>query len=199
MRDATDSTLRIETLRKHGLTSVGAIYLASELQLERISGITNESAIELKTIAAQMFDAVSNSVAYGINVDNLTAADLNLIENLQGLDLVRSKFRGQHEKVKPIAASLKESIALTKPLKSRLRWLITNSEKKQRALGAIERIAYLMSEPTTAILAGYAQGALQAYENSRPDPADARAVIEILGKADIGRTCPFLQLMCLLP
>ena len=77
MRDATDSTLRIETLRKYGITSVASVYHASESQLERISGITGETAKELKSIADRMYEAIAESVTYGIKIDDLTVADLN--------------------------------------------------------------------------------------------------------------------------
>ena len=54
MKDATDATLRIETLRKYGMTSVASIYHASQSQLARISGISDEGAAELKQVADAM-------------------------------------------------------------------------------------------------------------------------------------------------
>ncbi|MBU3735073.1 MAG: hypothetical protein FGM60_05670, partial [Candidatus Planktophila sp.] len=69
MRDATDSSLRIETLRKFGITSVAAVYHASESQLERISGISADTARELKLIADRMYEAIAESITYGIKVD----------------------------------------------------------------------------------------------------------------------------------
>ena len=171
MKDATDATLRIETLRKFGLTSVASIYHSTESQLSRISGISQESAHELKFIAEQMFNAVSDSIAYGIKVESLTVDDLNLLENVQGLESIRSKLRGNHSKIRPLANSLKESITATKPLKSRLRWLLAGSEKRNKAMDAISNIAFVLGEPTTGLLVNLANDALNAYERSIPDPA----------------------------
>jgi hypothetical protein len=46
MKDGSDASLRIETLRKFGITNVASVYHSSENQLERISGITRDSAKE---------------------------------------------------------------------------------------------------------------------------------------------------------
>jgi superfamily II DNA or RNA helicase len=171
MKDASDSSLRIETLRKFGITSVASVYHSSENQLERISGITRDSAKEIKFIADQMYNAVAESISYGIKVDSLTVDDLNLLENVQGLESIRSRLRGNHTKIRPLVNDIKASLGATKPLQSRFYWLIAGSEKRARAMNAISNIAFVLGEPTTGMLIGLANDALNNYENSRPDSA----------------------------
>ena len=171
MKDASDASLRIETLRKFGITNVASVYHSSENQLERISGITRDSAREIKFIADQMFNALAESISYGINVDSLTVDDLNLLENVQGLESIRSRLRGNHTKIRPLVNDLKASLGATKPLQSRLFWLIAGAEKRDRAMNAISNIAFVLGEPTTGMLVGLANDALNNYENSRPNPA----------------------------
>jgi SNF2 family DNA or RNA helicase len=192
MRDATDSSLRIETLRKFGITSVASVYHASESQLERISGISADTAKELKLIADRMYEAIAESITYGIKVDDLTVSDLNLLENVQGLEGIRSKLRGNHTKLRPLADSLKNSISDTKPLGSKIIWFFSGSEKRQRALDAITNIAFVLGEPTTGLLASLANDALNYAESKKPDPAiedfkkrssDYYAVLEDIGGA----------------
>jgi SNF2 family DNA or RNA helicase len=171
MKDATDTSLRIETLRKFGMTSVAGIYHSSEVQLERISGISRDAARELKFIADQMYEAVSESISYGINVDSLTVDDLNLLENVQGLEGIRSRLRGNHAKIRPLINSLNVSLNAAKPFKSRFNWLLAGAEKRTKALDAISNIALVLGEPTTGLLVGLANDALNHYENSKPNPA----------------------------
>ena len=171
MKDATDASLRIETLRKFGFTSVASVYHAPESQLERISGISESAAKELKFIADQMFEAISQSISYGVKIDSLTVDDLNLLENVQGLEAIRSKLRGNHTKIRPVTNSLKESLTATKPLQSRLRWVLAGSEKRNKALNAISNIAFVIGEPTTGVLVTLANDALNYYENSQNKPA----------------------------
>lgn len=171
MKDASDASLRIETLRKFGITNVASVYHSSESQLERISGITRDSAKEIKFIADQMFNAIAESISYGIKVDSLTVDDLNLLENVQGLESIRSRLRGNHTKIRPLVNDLKTSLGATKPLQSRLFWLIAGAEKRDRAMNAISNIAFVLGEPTTGMLVGLANDALNNYENSRPNPA----------------------------
>ena len=190
MKDATDKTVRVETLRKFGITSVSAVYLASQSQLERISGISAESAIELKYIADQMFAAVSESITYGLKVDSLTADDLGLLEKVQDLEAVRSQLRGNQAKLQPIADGIKQSINSTKPLKSRFRWVLAGKAKRNKALNAISEIALYMGDPTTMVLSQLAKQAFDKFEEAQQTEAfkdfknrasDYYAVLEDVG------------------
>ena len=83
----------METLPKYGFENVASIYNSSAIQLERIPGITLSAAQSLKALADQMYQAVAQSISYGIDIDELTRADSELIENLQGLDYLRAEMR----------------------------------------------------------------------------------------------------------
>ena len=190
MKDATDKTVRVETLRKFGITSVSAVYLANQSQLERISGISAESAIELKYIADQMFAAVSESITYGLKIDSLTADDLGLLEKVQDLEAVRSQLRGNQAKLQPIADGIKQSINSTKPLKSRFRWVLAGKAKRNKALNAISEIALYMGDPTTMVLSQLAKQAFDKFEEAQQTEAfkdfknrasDYYAVLEDVG------------------
>jgi SNF2 family DNA or RNA helicase len=133
LKDATEETVRIETLRKYGFQNVASIYNSSAIQLERIPGITLSAAQSLKALADQMYQAVAQSISYGIDIDDLTRADTELIENLQGLDYLRAATKNSTSKMKPIAQTLRNSLSQTQPLNSRFRWFFTGSEKKERA------------------------------------------------------------------
>jgi SNF2 family DNA or RNA helicase len=172
LKDATEETVRIETLRKYGFENVASIYNSSAIQLERIPGITLSAAQSLKALADQMYQAVAQSISYGIDIDDLTKADSDLIENLQGLDYLRASTKNSTSKMKPIAQTLRSSLTQTQPLNSRFRWFFTGSEKKERALNALQEITYLVGEPTTIALVEAARVGLDALEKRSPQPVE---------------------------
>jgi SNF2 family DNA or RNA helicase len=172
LKDATEETVRIETLRKYGFENVASIYNSSAIQLERIPGITLTSAQSLKALADQMYNAVAQSISYGIDIDDLTRADSDLIQNLQGLDYLRASTKNSTSKMKPIAQTLRNSLTQTQPLKSRFRWFFTGSEKKEKALGALQEISYLLGEPTTIALVEAARLGLDALEKRSAQPVE---------------------------
>lgn len=172
LKDATDETVRVETLRKYGFTNVAAIYNSSATSLEKIPGISESAAITLKLLAEQMYEAIAQSIAYGINIDELTSTDTELLTSLQGLDQIRSATRNSITKMAPVVEKIKGSLAQTKPLKSRLRWLFTSSEKKENALEALENISYIIGEPTTIMLVQAARTGLDVLNRNAPDPAN---------------------------
>jgi SNF2 family DNA or RNA helicase len=172
LKDATEETVRIETLRKYGFQNVASIYNSSAIQLERIPGITLIAAQSLKALADQMYQAVAQSISYGIDIDDLTRADTELIENLQGLDYLRAATKNSTSKMKPIAQTLRDSLSQTQPLNSRFRWFFTGSEKKERALNALQEITYLVGEPTTIALVEAARYGLDALEKRSPQPVE---------------------------
>lgn len=172
LKDATEETVRIETLRKYGFQNVASIYNSSAIQLERIPGITLSAAQSLKVLADQMYQAVAQSISYGIDIDDLTRADTELIENLQGLDYLRAATKNSTSKMKPIAQTLRNSLSQIRPLNSRFRWFFTGSEKKELALDALQEIAYLVGEPTTISLVEAARFGLDALEKRSPQPVE---------------------------
>ena len=172
LKDATEETVRIETLRKYGFQNVASIYNSSAIQLERIPGITLSAAQSLKALADQMYQAVAQSITYGIDIDDLTKADNELIANLQGLDHLRAATKNSTSKMKPIAQSLRNSLTHTQPLNSRFRWFFTGSEKKERALSALQEISYLVGEPTTIALVEAARYGLDALEKRSGQPVE---------------------------
>ena len=172
LKDATEETVRIETLRKYGFQNVASIYNSSAIQLERIPGITLTAAQSLKALADQMYQAVAQSISYGIDIDDLTREDNELIENLQGLETLRVATKNSTSKMQPIASAIRSSLPETKPLTSRFRWLFTSSEKKERALNALQQITYLVGEPTTIALVASARYGMNALENRSPQPVE---------------------------
>jgi SNF2 family DNA or RNA helicase len=172
LKDATDETVRIETLRKYGFLNVASIYNSSAIQLERIPGITLPAAQSLKALADQMYQAVAQSISYGIDINDLTRADKDLIENLQGLDYLRSATKNSTSKMKPISQALQSSLTNTQPLNSRFRWFFTGSEKKSRAINALQEISYLLGDPATIALVEVARAGLDALEKRSPQPVE---------------------------
>jgi SNF2 family DNA or RNA helicase len=172
LKDATEESVRIETLRKYGFQNVASIYNSSAIQLERIPGITLTAAQSLKSLADEMYQAVAQSITYGIDIDELTSDDRNLIENLQGLESLKTATKNSTNKMLPIAEAIRKSLPETRPLNSRLRWLITSSAKKERALEALQQVSYLAGDPTTIALVEAARLGLRALENRSPQPVE---------------------------
>jgi SNF2 family DNA or RNA helicase len=172
LNDATEETVRVETLRKYGYQTVASVYNSSAIQLEKIPGITLTSAQSLKALADQMYVAVAQSISYGFDLEDLSSADKELIGNLQGLDHLRTATKNSTSKMKPIAQNIKNSLPHTQPLKSRFRWLITSSTKKERALEALEQISYLIGDPLTITVIQAARMGLDTLEKKSDPPVE---------------------------
>ena len=170
MKDATNVSLRIETLRKYGMTSVASIYHASQSQLTRINGISDEGAGQLKRIADAMYDALAESVSYGVDIETLSFDDVNLLENVKGINSIRSEMRGEQQKVRPLVDELKRSLDSTQPLKSRFRWIVAGREKREAALDAVAFIGSVLGAPATIGLVEMAHADINKYENSLAEP-----------------------------
>lgn len=164
LRDATEETIRVETLRKYGHNNIASIYHSSAQQLERIPGITGESAREIKAIADAMYTAIQQSISYGVDIKDLSPEDIDVITNLQALDTIRSSTRGATGKMKSLAETLNTALAKTTPLNSRVRWLFTNSDNKQNALDALSTIATVIGDPITVTLIETARQGLGALD-----------------------------------
>ena len=165
LREISDSSIRIETLRKYGLTTVASVYLATISQLERLSGITQSSAEEMKELAEELFDAASEAANFKFNVDSPSQEDLTLLENLKSLEAVRSPLRGNRENISPVVNELQKHMSATAPLSSRFRWLFAGSNSRASALREIESLNTLLSIASTAELVQKAATALNTQQS----------------------------------
>lgn len=172
LKDATEETVRTETLRKYGFENIASIYNSSAIALERIPGITLDAAQKLKALADQMYQAVAQSISYGIDLDELTRADTELIENLQGLDYLRASTKNSANKMAPVAEKIRKSLSQTQPLNSRFKWFFTSSDRKEIALEALSEITYLVGEPTTIALVEAARMGMDALEKRSAQPVE---------------------------
>jgi SNF2 family DNA or RNA helicase len=172
LKDATEETVRTETLRKYGFENVASIYNSSAIALERIPGITLDAAQKLKALADQMYQAVAQSISYGIDLDDLTRADTELIENLQGLDYLRASTKNSANKMAPVAEKIRKSLSQTQSLNSRFKWFFTSSDRKEMALEALSEITYLVGEPTTIALVEAARMGMDALEKRSAQPVE---------------------------
>lgn len=172
LKDATEETVRTETLRKYGFENVASIYNSSAIALERIPGITLDAAQKLKALADQMYQAVAQSISYGIDLDELTRSDTELIENLQGLDYLRASTRNSANKMAPVAEKIRKSLSQTQPLNSRFKWFFTSSDRKEMALEALSEVTYLVGEPTTIALVEAARIGMDALEKRSAQPVE---------------------------
>jgi hypothetical protein len=92
LKDASEESVRIETLRKYGFSNVASIYNSSAIQLERLPGITLESAQLLKSLADQIYQAVDQSISYGIDIDDLEVDEAKKAKREQ-VKTLRSKLK----------------------------------------------------------------------------------------------------------
>jgi SNF2 family DNA or RNA helicase len=172
LRDASDSPIRVETLKRYGLTNMASIYRATHAQLSALSGISDDAATLIKEIADDMFTAISKSTPYGMKAESLSSDDLDIVTSLHNLANIRQATRGRSSKMAPVAAELKSEIALTNPLNSRLRWAFSGKVKKARAMEAVAKLQSLTQSPATQELAESARSGLRVT-SIKQDPEEA--------------------------
>lgn len=161
LRDASETPIRVETLKRYGLTNMAAIHRASIVQLESISGISDEAAHLIKDLSQDFFDAISQSISYGMKADSLTSDDLEIITNLHNLQQIREATRGRSAKMAPVAKELQANIAKASPITSKFRWFFTGENKKRSALEALSHLREMTEDSKTLELAAAAKSALR--------------------------------------
>jgi len=172
LRDASDTTIRVETLKRYGLTNMAAIYRASLSQLRSINGISDDAAKLIKELSQDIFEAISQSISYGMKADSLTSDDLEIITSLHNLQNIRQATRGKSTKMAPVADELRSNIAKASPINSRLRWFFTSQEKKNDALEALSKLNEITQDSNTKELAKSAISALRVVPIDQ-DPESA--------------------------
>ena len=170
LKEASESSIRIETLRKFGFTNVASIYNSSVKQLEQVPGISLASAEKIKALADQMYLVIAASTLNKFDIENLDSDDKQLLEKIQQIEILQQSLKAPLENVQPVVENLTNSLKKSEILKSRIKWIFTPSKKRRIVLEAIEQIVYAVGEPTTIMFVEGARIALDKLERTKSDP-----------------------------
>jgi ERCC4-type nuclease len=90
LRDATETIIKIEYLRRSGFENMRQIYEASASRIASVNGISPEVAREIKEIAESMRVAIAETVETVISPELASDSEIELVRALDELGLVNS-------------------------------------------------------------------------------------------------------------
>lgn len=170
LKEASESSIRIETLRKFGFTNVASVYNSSLKQLEKIPGISLESAEQIKTLADQIYLAAASATLNKFDIEDLDDDEVRLLDKIQRVEVLQSTLKQPVEKLRPLVGQLTDSLIASAKANSRIGWLFTPSRKKEIVLEAIEQMTLILGDPVSMLVVEGARKGIHALEQEKPDP-----------------------------
>lgn len=199
LRDASDESIRIETLKKSGIQNLADIQNRSVSVLANINGISPDAARHIKSLTDRMAAAISQTISLGIDINNVGYSQINLLQSIKNLEDLQNEVRTLGSASQAFATNLSEQIAKALPYQSRLKWLFTPRVQKELAKSASAKIV----EAINSEVAAKVDNASKAIRNKLSTPpsdtnvtvADFKArassyyaIIEDVSGTDSGKT-----------
>lgn len=150
LKDVTEGRLRLGALGPAGYSTVGQVLDARPYTLQQIPGIGAQTANQAIAAARQIADAVAEHVAVRIDAD--AAGDPHttaLVTALNRLVNAGPDIPKAVETAERIAAGLVPLLAAARPVRNRLRMLLTGKLRRQQALDAVQQIDTLLADAAT--------------------------------------------------
>ncbi|MDX3249464.1 SNF2-related protein, partial [Streptomyces sp. ME18-1-4] len=154
LQDVTEGRLRLGSVEKSGLRTVGSVLEAGPYRLRQIPGVGQRTVDQMLAAARRLSEAVHETVAVHIDVDRPEPSTTALVMALHVLVEAGPDARRAVDKAAVLSKRLGPLLADARPATGRIRMLLTGREKKARALAAVTEIRLLVDEAERAALPG---------------------------------------------
>ncbi|MBN6547993.1 DEAD/DEAH box helicase [Streptomyces bryophytorum] len=150
LQDVTEGRLRLGSVEKSGLRTVGSVLDAGAYRLRQIPGVGQRTADQMLAAARRLSDAVHETVAVHIDVDRQDARTTVLVVALHVLVEAGPEARRAVDRAAALSERLEPLLVLARPAAGRLRMLLAGREKKARARAAAAEVGSLVDEAERA-------------------------------------------------
>ncbi|MFI0963192.1 DEAD/DEAH box helicase [Streptomyces sp. NPDC021080] len=154
LQDVTEGRLRLSSVEKSGLRTLGSVLDAGPYRLRQISGVGQRTVDQMLAAARRLSEAVHETVAVHIDVDRPEPSTTALVMALHVLVEAGPDARRAVDKAAVVSERLGPLFVAARPAAGRIRMLLAGQEKKARALAAVTEIRSLVDEAEQAGLPG---------------------------------------------
>ncbi|SMF51958.1 DEAD/DEAH box helicase [Streptomyces sp. Amel2xC10] len=150
LQDVTEGRLRLGSVEKSGLRTLGSVLDAGPYRLRQIPGVGQRTADQLVAAARRLSDAVHETVAVHIDVDRPEPRTTALVMALHVLVEAGPEARRAVDAAAGLVERLEPLLVDARPATGRVRMLLAGREKKARAVAAVAGIRALVEEAERA-------------------------------------------------
>ncbi|MFE6824502.1 DEAD/DEAH box helicase [Streptomyces sp. NPDC057690] len=152
LQDVTEGRLRLGSVEKSGLRTVGDVLAAGPYRLRQIAGVGQRTVDQMLAAARRLSEAVHETVAVHIDVDRWEPRTTALVVALHVLVEAGPDARRAVDRATEVSERLDPLLADARPAAGRVRMLLAGQEKRARAVRAVAAIRSLVGEAERADL-----------------------------------------------
>ncbi|WP_310435780.1 DEAD/DEAH box helicase [Streptomyces sp. 3330] len=152
LQDVTEGRLRLGSVEKSGLRTVGDVLAAGPYRLRQIAGVGQRTVDQMLAAARRLSEAVHETVAVHVDVDRWEPRTTALVVALHVLVEAGPDTRRAVGRATEVSERLDPLLADARPAAGRVRMLLAGQEKRARAVRAVAAIRSLLGEAERADL-----------------------------------------------
>ncbi|SEF80822.1 Superfamily II DNA or RNA helicase, SNF2 family [Actinacidiphila yanglinensis] len=146
LQDVTEGRLRLGSVEKSGLRTVGSVLDAGPYRLRQVPGVGQRTADQMLAAARRLSEAAYETVAVRIEVDRPDPDTTALVVALHVLVEAGPDARRAVDRAAELSERLGPLLAAARPAAGRFGLLLAGPEKKARTLTAVTGIRSLVDE-----------------------------------------------------
>ncbi|MFE9724526.1 DEAD/DEAH box helicase [Streptomyces sp. NPDC005794] len=144
LQDVTEGRLRLGSVEKSGLRTLGSVLDAGPYRLRQIPGVGQRTVDQMLAAARRLSEAVQETVAVHIDVDRPEPSTTALVTALHVLVEAGPDTRRALDRAATLSGRLGPLLTDAKPAAGRFRMLLSGREKKARASAAVTELRSLV-------------------------------------------------------
>ncbi|MEU4149878.1 DEAD/DEAH box helicase [Streptomyces sp. NPDC026659] len=150
LQDVTEGRLRVGSVEKGGLRTVGSVLEAGPYRLRQIPGVGQHTVDQMLAAARRLSEAVYETVGVHLDVDRPEPSTTALVVALHVLVEAGPDARRAVDRAVELSGRVGPLLDDARLVTGRLRMLLAGREKKARALAAVTALQSLVDETERA-------------------------------------------------
>jgi len=172
LQDVTEGRLRLGSVEKSGLRTLGSVLDAGPYRLRQIPGVGQRTVDQMLAAARRLSEAVRETVAVHIDVDRPEPGTTALVTALHVLVEAGPDARRAVDKAVALSGRLGPLLTDARPAAGRFRMLLAGREKRTRASAAVTEVRSVVDEGERSGLSGlFAQASVDLLRGASSDIA----------------------------
>ncbi|WP_079170106.1 DEAD/DEAH box helicase [Mangrovactinospora gilvigrisea] len=172
LQDVTEGRVRVGSVERSGLGTVGAVLRAGPYRLRQIPGVGQQTVGRLLAAAGRLSDAVRETAAVRIDVDRPEPGTTALVKALHVLVEAGPDAGRAVDRAAALGERLDPLLAEAAPAARRFRMLFAGRARRARVLAAVAEVGEVLAEAERAGLPGrFAQASVDLLRGPASDAA----------------------------
>ena len=166
IQDIFDNKEVISKLQKCGINSIASLHLIGEEDLLLLTSLPSNLIANIKVETLNIYKSLSELTPLKIDYEQISKEEVKLLDSIKNISSLGSGYEEKLPALRLLILKIDKNLRDAEVINSKIKWLFSSKESKEKALNAVNTLRSLLTEEETAEMLDITQAAESKYKKS---------------------------------